>query len=51
VAVCANELPTTWPPDHQPGQIAVGEIAEQVATTVWKRVNCGTRAQWSRVDD
>jgi SRSO17 transposase len=51
VAVRANEMPTTWPPYHPPGQIAVGEVAARVATTAWRRVSCADGAQGPRVYD
>jgi SRSO17 transposase len=51
LAVRANAMPTTWPPYHPPGQIAVREVARHLPETAWRRRSCGAGAQGPRVYD
>jgi SRSO17 transposase len=51
LAVRANEMPTTWPPYRPPGQVSVGQIAEEVPDAAWRRVSCGAGAQGPRIFD
>ena len=51
LAVKRNEKPTTWPPYAPPGQVAVAEVAAELALEAWLRLSCGEGAQGERIYD